>query len=105
MTARKLPQQCQGLADIRDEVNRIDRELIALLAQRTAYAEAAVAFKIGEADIRSPDHLNAFFAERMRQAREAGVSDTMVERIFNAIVERSVELQSALWRSGRAKQL
>jgi isochorismate pyruvate lyase len=100
MSLRKLPQQCQGLADIRVEVNRIDPELVALLAARNGYAEAAAVFKTSEEDIRSPDHLDAFFTERKRQAREAGVDEAMVERIFRAIVERSIELQLALWRRG-----
>ena len=98
MTARKLPKQCQSLADIRDEVNRIDRELIALLAERTAYAEAAFAFKKSEADIRSPDHLPAFFADRKRQARGAGLSETLVEAVFNALVAHSIEMHIAQWR-------
>lgn len=98
MTATRLPNQCQDLSHIRAEVNRIDREIIAMVAQRTAYAEAAVAFKASEADIRAPDHLPAFFAERRRQAREAGLSEAMVETIFRAITERSVELQLAKWR-------
>ena len=99
MSANKLPQQCQSLADIRDEVNRIDRELIELLAERTAYAEAAFAFKKSEADIRSPEHLPAFFADRKRQAREAGLSESMVEEIFKSLVARSIEMHSAQWRS------
>jgi isochorismate pyruvate lyase len=98
MSLRKSPQQCQSLADIRVEVNRIDQELVALLAERNGYAEAAAAFKKSEEEIRSPDHLDAFFTERKRQAREAGLDEAMVERIYKAIVERSIEMHLALWR-------
>lgn len=99
MTAYKLPQDCRSLEDIRADVNRIDRELVALLAERNGYALAATAFKKSEADIHAPDHLDAFFAERKRLAREAGLSEAMIERIFRAIVERTIEMQSAIWRS------
>ena len=99
MTAQKLPHECQSLADIRDEVNRIDRELIALLGRRTGYAEAAAPFKRDEADIRSPGHLGAFYAERRRQARDAGLDEAMVDQIFKAIIARSIDLHLAQWRS------
>ena len=41
----KRPEDCTTMADIRAEIDRLDEELVALFAQRTAYIDRAAAIK------------------------------------------------------------
>src|SRR5512145_2229007 len=44
----KTPADCSNLSDVRTEIDRIDREIVALIGQRAAYFAAAVPFKTDE---------------------------------------------------------
>ncbi|MEP0921827.1 chorismate mutase [Leptolyngbya sp. ST-U4] len=37
----KTPDECTNMAEIRSEIDRIDRQIVALLGQRFAYVKAA----------------------------------------------------------------
>ena len=43
----KTPAECETMADIRAEIDRLDEELVALFAERTAYIDRAAAIKAG----------------------------------------------------------
>jgi hypothetical protein len=44
----KTPEQCESMVDIRVEIDRLDRQVVALLGQRFAYVKAASKFKTSE---------------------------------------------------------
>jgi isochorismate pyruvate lyase len=48
----KLPEDCQNLTDIRSEIDRLDREIIAKLSQRYNYVKAASKFKTSETSVK-----------------------------------------------------
>ncbi|WP_290539255.1 MULTISPECIES: chorismate mutase [Alcanivorax] len=50
----KSPQECLGMEDIRAEIDRRDRKIIALLGERAGYVHAAAAFKTSEDGVRAP---------------------------------------------------
>ena len=37
----KRPEQCETMADIRAEIDRVDRELVRLFAERTGYIDSS----------------------------------------------------------------
>ena len=53
----KSPQECLGMEDIRTEIDRSDRQIIALLGERAGYVHAAAAFKTSEDGAVSYTHL------------------------------------------------
>ena len=41
----KVPDQCESLQDVRTEIDRLDFNIIKLLAERSGYVKAAARFK------------------------------------------------------------
>ena len=53
----KTPDECENMADIRAEIDRINRHVVTLLGQRFAYVETASKFKTNETSIKAPEQL------------------------------------------------
>ena len=49
----KTPDKCADMGDIRAEIDRIDREVIALLGQRFQYVQAAAQFKTSAESVKN----------------------------------------------------
>lgn len=53
----KTHEQCESMVDIRAEIDRLDRQVVALLGQRFVYVKAASKFKTRETTVRAPERL------------------------------------------------
>lgn len=95
----KAPEACGGMEEIRAEVSRIDREVIALLGQRLDYVKAAVRFKPDEESIRKPDHWAKFFADRRAWGAAAGYDPDVIEALYRRLYEYTIEVQTDLHRA------
>jgi isochorismate pyruvate lyase len=60
----KTPNQCENMADIRAEIDRLDRQVVALLGQRFAYVKAAPKFKTSEATVKAPERFRTMLGQR-----------------------------------------
>lgn len=94
----KPPEACDGMAEIRAEVNALDREIIGLLRRRLEYVRAAVRYKPDEESIRHPDHWERFFAQRRAWASEAGYDPDVIEAIYRRLYDYTVQVQLDLHR-------
>jgi isochorismate pyruvate lyase len=90
------PDDCADMDEIRAEVNKIDRGIIALLGKRLAYVRSAVAFKPDEDSIRRPDHWDSFFAARKRWAAEEGYDPEVIEAMYRILYDFTIETQLSL---------
>ena len=100
----KKPEQCTGIQDIRDAVNEYDRQIIALLGERTKYVHEAVRFKKSESDIRAPGHIPALLQQRRKWAEEHGVDADFVEYLYRILTEHSFNVQVKLWKNANRAQ-
>ncbi len=90
---RKNPGECASLAEIREQVNAIDHEIIALLGKRLSYVRAAVTFKPTEESIRRPDHWSSFFAQRREWAQEMGYDPDVIEKVYQVLYDFTIKVQ------------
>lgn len=94
----KTPAQCNGMEEIRAEVNAIDREIVRLLGRRLAYVREAVRFKPDEKSITNPDHWDRFLAQRRAWGEEEGYDPAVIEALYRRLYEYTHEVQLALHR-------
>ncbi len=96
----KKPDECASLKDIRAEIDRIDREVIAALGQRFAYVKAAAKFKTSEATVKASDRFIAMLVERREWAAAAGLNPDVIEKLYRDLVAHFIEEEMSHWRSG-----
>ena len=94
----KAADDCTSMAEIRADVEALDREIIRLLGRRLQYVRSAVRFKPDERSIRHPDHWERFFALRRDWAAEEGYDPGVIDDIYRRLYEYTVEVQLGIHR-------
>ena len=82
------------IQSVRDEINRIDTEIIKLLAARRHQSGRAVQAKdVGHGPIRDRKREEAMLIERIRAGRACGLDSHFVTQVFHDIIDDSVRMQ------------
>jgi chorismate mutase / prephenate dehydratase len=98
--------EARGIKSVRDEINRIDHELLALLAERRACSGEVVRVKDREEiPVRDRQREEELLLERIQSAKSHGLDAHYVTRVFHEILEDSVRVQQEyLQRRANAEQ-
>jgi isochorismate pyruvate lyase len=99
MAAAPLPADCASLEEIRAGMDAIDREVVALLAERVAYVRAAARFKTTSAGVAAPERVAAVLKTRREWAEAAGLSGDVVEALYRELVAYCVAEEHKRWEA------
>jgi isochorismate pyruvate lyase len=83
---RSRPGEFTSLAEVREEIDAIDRRLVRLLAARGVAVRAAAAFKPTRAAVRAPRRAARVIANARRLARAHGMDPDLAARIYRAMI-------------------
>ncbi|MEV4253212.1 chorismate mutase [Spirillospora sp. NPDC049652] len=89
-----------SLAEVRARIDALDGELIRLLAGRQALVRRAAAFKADERAVRAPDRVEQVVRAARERAVDAGLSPSVAEAVWRAMVSAFVELELTEHRAG-----
>ena len=81
---------CTTMTEVRAGVDALDRELVALLARRFAYMDAAARIKPERGHVRDEARKAQVIDNARQAASEAGIPDGLVPRIYELLVEASI---------------
>ena len=99
----KTPDQCESMVDIRAEIDRLDRQVVALLGQRFAYVKAASKFKTSETTVRAPERLQAMLQQRRVWAEEEGLDADVIEKMYQDLVNHFINEEMKHWKQSEIK--
>jgi len=102
MTSAKLPEQCETMTEVREGVDQVDRELIALLARRFGYMDAAARIKADRTAVRDEARKAQVLDNVAREARAMGLDPQRVRAVWNELVEQSIAHELGRWDDLRA---
>lgn len=102
MTPRRPPQQCASLAEVRQQIDAIDQQVIQLLGERFGYVLAAAPFKHSSAAVRAPQRFAAMLQQRRQWAAQAGLAPDVIEQLYRQLVEYFIAEELRHWQ-GAAK--
>jgi len=102
-TDKRLPAaECQSMAQVRQAVDAIDRLLVAVLAERQSYMDAAARIKPERAAVRDPARVEDVIAKVKAIAREAGLSEAIAEPVWRTLIEGCIAHELRAWDALRA---
>jgi isochorismate pyruvate lyase len=81
------------LDEIRAEIDRLDRRLVTLLAEREGLVRRAGRLKADTDDVRAPGRVEQVVAKVRAMATEAGASPDVVERTYRAMIAAFIDLE------------
>lgn len=81
---------CSTMPEVRAGVDQVDRELVALLARRFAYMDAAARIKPERGQVRDEARKAEVIANARAEAVRAGVPDALAADLWERLVEASI---------------
>ena len=93
----KHPDECRTMAEVREGVDAVDRELVALLARRFGYMRAAARIKPERDQVRDERRKQAVIAAARNDAATRGLPAEEIARIWDRLVEASIAYEAEEW--------
>ncbi|MDW8414082.1 MAG: chorismate mutase [Thermaurantiacus sp.] len=87
---RPRPEATRTLAEVRAAVDSLDRELVALLAERMRFMEAAARIKAARHEVRDDARKREVIANARAEAIAHGLDPDLVGRLWDVLVEASI---------------
>jgi len=87
------PGQCESIEQVRANIDRIDRQLVALLAERGGYVAQAARFKNSSEEVRAPQRVEQVLARVTALARELGANPEVTVRVYRAMIAAFIEAE------------
>lgn len=88
----KEPKDCENMADVREAIDLLDADLVALFARRAAYIDRAAEIKarVGLA-ARLNDRVEQVVGNVRRHATERGLPPDELEKLWRRLIDWSIE--------------
>ena len=88
---QKTPEQCKSMAELRVEIDQLDRELIELIAKRTQYIDRAAVLKQGEKlPARITSRVEEVVDNVKRLATQNNLDPQIAETVWRDLIEWAI---------------
>jgi isochorismate pyruvate lyase len=84
------PSACPDMATLRVQIDRLDRALVKLLAERQGYIERAAEIKQDRAVVHDDARIEDVVSKVLSEARRAGLSPSIAEPVWRTLIARSI---------------
>jgi isochorismate pyruvate lyase len=90
------PEDCQTIDQVRSEIDRVDRAIVELLAERRGYVKAVMRFKRTETDVHAVDRQKQVIAARREWAEALDLDPDLVERLYRTLIDHFIAEELAI---------
>lgn len=91
------PEACRSMAEVRAGVDEVDRMLVALIARRQGYMDAAARIKQTRASVRDEARIAQVLANVRAEADKHGLSWSIAEPVWREMMERCIAYEFTVW--------
>jgi isochorismate pyruvate lyase len=86
---------CQTMAEVRHEIDRLDQMLVALMAERQSFMDAAARLKGNRNLVRDEARIEDVMVKVAVQAKGAGLSLAIAEPVWRTMMDRCIAYEMA----------
>ncbi|MFI4964148.1 MAG: chorismate mutase [Caulobacterales bacterium] len=94
---RPAPADCATMTEVRQGVDAIDRLLVAVLAERQRYMDAAARIKADRHAVRDEARIEDVVAKVRAAARAAGLAEAIAEPVWRTLIEHCIAHEFDTW--------
>ncbi len=98
------PDDCRDMLDVRAGVDEIDRMLVALIARRQGYMDAAARIKADRNVVRDEARIAEVLAKVKAECERRGLSWSIAEPVWREMMERCIAYEFVIWDQLREPQ-
>lgn len=77
---------CTSIEEVRSNIDRIDRQIVALLAERGIFVKQAARFKKTTDDVKAPQRVEQVIAKVTALSQELGANPSVTEQVYLAMI-------------------
>lgn len=89
--------KCRNLGEVRENIDRLDRQIVPLLAERAGYVRQAAGFKQTKAAVVDQARIEAIVLKVRHMAVEEGCDPDVIERIYRSMIDAFIIFESKEW--------
>lgn len=90
MILTKLPSECNGIEEIRNQIDQIDQEIIRLFAQRSNYVHEIVKYKTDEGSVIAIERKELVISQRAEWAEVVGLNKQTFQDIYTRLLQQNI---------------
>ncbi|WP_347928840.1 chorismate mutase [Pseudomonas helvetica] len=90
-----MDANCRSLEEVRENIDRLDRQIVSLLAARGAYVSQAARFKKDSDAVKAPQRVEQVIAKVRALAEEVGANPQVIEQVYRAMIAAFIEQELA----------
>ena len=94
---RTAPEACTTMAEVREGVDALDRALVALMAERQRYMDAAARIKPDRSVVHDDARIEDVVSKVLAAAGPAGLSPAIAEPVWRTLIDRCIAHEFATW--------
>jgi len=91
----KRIEDCSSIEEVRAQIDRIDPQIVALLAERGAYVKQAARFKKSSDDVKAPQRVEQVIAKVTALSQELGANPVVTEQVYRAMIAAFINAELA----------
>lgn len=93
----RAADDCSSLTQVREQIDRLDEQIVRLLTERGAYVLAAARYKRSAAEVHAPQRVEQIIARVREQAQAQGGLPEVVERVYREMIAAFTDAERAHW--------
>lgn len=82
--------------EVREEIDKIDQQIIALFSKRMKYVDEIVRFKQDEEGVIAAARKDQVLQNRARWAEEKGLDPEVFQQMYSLLIEKNIQHELAL---------
>lgn len=94
-------KECQSLEEVRTEIDKLDAQIVELIAKRNAYIHQAAKFKVSIDEVKDENRVADVLSRARNKAMELGVNPSMMNEIFELMINKMVEAEIAEFQDAK----
>jgi isochorismate pyruvate lyase len=100
--ARVDPAACQSMAEVRQGVDALDRALVALIAERQRYMDAAARIKPNRDAVHDEARIEDVVAKVLAAAQAQHLSPDIAEPVWRTLIDRCIAHEFSVYDRTRS---
>ena len=94
-------KKCTTLAEAREAIDKVDEEIVKLIAQRNEYIKQIAHFKTSIDEVKAQDRINDVISRVRAQAIELDLSPNLINDLYVRMIDGMVESEIAEFRNAK----
>lgn len=82
---------CRNLDEVREQIDRLDRAIVSMIAERGLYVQQAASFKKSDAEVEDGKRVDQVMRRVTRLAGELGADAALTAKIYRTMIAHFIE--------------